>query len=77
VTATPYRITSPSTEPTSGAARLMGSDRNRSNTPFLMSRLMLRPVARRPVSRADITSTPGKTYCRYSRGEPATAPPKR
>ena len=54
---------SASTAPTSGAERAIGSDRNRSKTPFSMSALRFWPSAT-PAIAMPWPSRPGSRYCR-------------
>src|ERR1700745_3683041 len=60
-----YRKNSASTAPTSGTARPMGSDRNRSKTPFSMSAFMFCPIAMELIASV-CASSPGSRQCRYS-----------
>jgi len=72
-----YRMMSAKTEPTSGAAREIGSDRNRSKTPFSMSALRFCPSAIPPIA-SDWPSMPGSSNSRYTcRSPPLIAPPNR
>ena len=67
---------SPSRAPAIGAARQMGSARNRSVIPLATS--LFSPIpAYMVTSRTAITRVPGRMKVRYRPGEPASAPPNR
>jgi hypothetical protein len=59
----PNLTTSADTAPIRGADRPIGSERNRSNTPFLMSVLRFTPMDSE-VNRTVCTMIAGSTYCR-------------
>ena len=69
-------MTSPRSAPTSTAGCQMDSDLKRSNTPLWMSVFRATPVYI-VIMMTLTTRMPGRSCCRYSRGEPASAPPNR
>ncbi len=73
--ATEYRNRSPASAPRMGDACHIGSERKRSKRPFWMS--VFNPIPVYTVMKTMVcTSTPGSRYWMYSRGDPASAPPK-